>query len=188
MTSSTVRISTKIITWIYNNAGKIVLQRRYYSYQRIFLIHEYGVWLEIECIRRFFFTAVPRVTIRSNVILVSRLRQTSINMRAEVVMMMNPNLVSKTHLHPTQVGLGIFQAIHCEVIQVSTVYCAVCNLQPVYWSTWLTHEFCHLIVLKLLSAITRNHSTKNACCCFFLSVKPQMMTVPSIDEMILGLS
>ena len=73
MTSSTVRISTKIITWIYNNAGKIVLQRRYYSYQRIFLIHEYGVWLEIGCIRRFFFTAVSRVTIRSNVILVSRL-------------------------------------------------------------------------------------------------------------------
>ena len=75
MTSSTVRISTKIITWIYNNAGKIVLQRRYYSYQRIFLIHEYGVWLEIGCIRRFFFTAVSMVTIRSNVILVSRLVQ-----------------------------------------------------------------------------------------------------------------
>ena len=98
------------------------------------------------------------------------------------------NLVFKTYLHPTQVGLGIIQAIHCEVIHVSTVYCAVCNLQPVYWSTWLTHEFCHLIVLKLLYAITRNHSTKNACCCFFSSVKPQMMTVPSIDEMILGLS
>ena len=105
-----------------------------------------------------------------------------------MVIFINSNLVSKTYLHPTQVGLGIFQAIHCEVIQVSTVYCAVCNLQPVYWSTWLTHEFCHLIVLKLLSAITRNHSTKNACCCFFSSVKPQMMTVPSIDEMILGLS
>ena len=115
-------------------------------------------------------------------------RQPSINMRAEVVMMMNPNLVSKTHLHPTQVGLGIIQATHCKVIHASTVYCAVCNLQPVYWSTWLTHEFCHLIVLKLLSSITRNHSTKNACCCFFSSVKPQMMTVPSIGEMILGLS
>ena len=98
------------------------------------------------------------------------------------------NLVSKTHLHPTQVGLGIIQATHCKVIHVSTVYCAVCNLQPVYWSTWLTHEFRHLIVLKLLSAITRNHSTNNASCCFFSSVKLQMMTVPSIDEMILGLS
>ena len=41
------------------------------------------------------------------------------------------NLVPKTHLHPTQVGLGIFQAIHCEVIYVSTVYCAVRILQPV---------------------------------------------------------
>ena len=40
------------------------------------------------------------------------------------------NLVFKTYLHPTQVGLGVFQAIHCEAIQVSTVYCAVC--QPVY--------------------------------------------------------
>ena len=98
------------------------------------------------------------------------------------------NLVSKAHLHPTQVGLGIFQAIHCEVIHVSTVYCAVCNLQPVYWSTWLTHEFRHLIVLKLLSVITRNHSTNNACCCFTSSVRLQMRTVPSINEMILGLS
>ena len=37
-------------------------------------------------------------------------------------------------------GLGIIQEIHCKVIHVSTVYCAVCNLQPVYWSTWLTHD------------------------------------------------
>ena len=39
--------------------------------------------------------------------------------------------VDKTQLHPTQFGLGIIQATHCEVIHVSTVYCVVCILQPV---------------------------------------------------------
>ena len=86
------------------------------------------------------------------------------------------------------VDLGIIQATQCKVIHASTVYCVVCNLQPVYWSTWLTHEFRHLIVLKLLSVITRNHSTNNDCCCFSSSVRLQMRTVLSIDEMILGLS
>ena len=38
------------------------------------------------------------------------------------------NLVSKAHLHPTQVDLGLFQAIYCEVIHVSIEYYAVCNL------------------------------------------------------------
>ena len=38
-------------------------------------------------------------------------------------------------LVPTQLGLGITQAIHCEVIHVSTVYYAVCFPQTVYCST-----------------------------------------------------
>ena len=80
---------------------------------------------------------------------------------------------------PTQLGLGITQAIHCEVIQVSTVYYAVCFPQTVYCSTWLTWDFRHLIVLMLLSAITRNHSTNNACCC----VRLRMMTGPSIYDL-----
>ena len=50
--------------------------------------------------------------------------------------------------------------------------------QLVYWSTWLTREFRHLIVLNLLSAITRNHSTNNV----LLSVRFRMMTVPRIDD------
>ena len=80
---------------------------------------------------------------------------------------------------PTQLGLGITQAIHCEVIQVSTVYYAVCFPQTVYYSTWLTWDFRHLIVLMLLSPITRNHSTNNACCC----VRLRMMTGPSIYDL-----
>ena len=59
MTSSTVRISTKITTWIHSNPGKIVFQRRCYSYQRTFSIHEYGVWLEIGCKRRFWSQQLP---------------------------------------------------------------------------------------------------------------------------------
>ena len=47
-----------------------MLQHRYYLYQRTFPIHEYGVWLEISYMKRFFVTAVYRVTTQSNVILV----------------------------------------------------------------------------------------------------------------------
>ena len=43
----------------------MVLQHRYYLYQRTLPMHEYGVWLEIGCIRRFFITALPRATIRN---------------------------------------------------------------------------------------------------------------------------
>ena len=79
---------------------------------------------------------------------------------------------------PTQLGLGITQAIHCEVIQVSTVYYTVCFPQRVYCSTWLTRNFRHLIVL-ILSTITRNHSTNNAVSC----VRLRMMTEPSIHDL-----
>ena len=47
----------------------MVLQHRYYLYQRTLPMHEYGVWLEIGCIRRFFVTAVPRANIRNKVAL-----------------------------------------------------------------------------------------------------------------------
>ena len=46
MTSSTVWISTKMIPRVHSKPGKIVLQHRYYWYQRTFPNHEYGVWLE----------------------------------------------------------------------------------------------------------------------------------------------
>ena len=77
MTSSTVRISTKIITWINRKPWEIVLQHRYYSYERTFPIHEYGVWLEIRCIRQFFVTAVPRATIGNKVALGPRMIEMS---------------------------------------------------------------------------------------------------------------
>ena len=48
----------------------MILQHRYFSYQRTFPIHEYGVSLEISYMKRFFVTAVYRVTTQSNVILV----------------------------------------------------------------------------------------------------------------------
>jgi len=47
-----------------------MLQHRYYLYQTTFPINEYGVWLEISYMKRFFVTAVYRVTTQSNVILV----------------------------------------------------------------------------------------------------------------------
>ena len=46
----------------------------------------------------------------------------------------------------------------------------------------------HILPLYCTEVITRNHSNNNASCCFFSSTKLQMMTVPSINEMILGLS
>ena len=92
------------------------------------------------------------------------------------------NLVPRTQLHPTQFGLGISQATHCEVIHVSTVYSAKCNFQLVYLATP------QILPPHCTEVVTRNHSTDNACCCFFSSVTLQMMTVLSISEMILGLS
>ena len=47
-----------------------MLQHRYYLYQTTFPINEHGVWLEISYMKRFFVTAVYRVTTQSNVILV----------------------------------------------------------------------------------------------------------------------
>ena len=70
ITTSTVRISTKIIPRVHSKPGKIMLQHRYYLYQKTFLIHEYGVWLEISYVKKFFVTAVYRVTTQSNVILI----------------------------------------------------------------------------------------------------------------------
>ena len=37
-----------------------MLQHRYYLYQTTFPINEYGVWLEISYMKRFFVTAVYR--------------------------------------------------------------------------------------------------------------------------------
>ena len=62
MTSSTVWISTKMIPRVHSKPGKIVLQHRYYWYQRTFPNHEYGVWLDTGCMKRFFVTAVVRAT------------------------------------------------------------------------------------------------------------------------------
>ena len=62
MTSWTVWISTKMIPQVHSKPGKIVLQHRYYWYQRTFLNHKYGVWLETGCMKRFFVTAVVRAT------------------------------------------------------------------------------------------------------------------------------
>ena len=73
MTSSTVRVSAKIITWIHSNPGMIVLQPRYYSFQRTFPIHKYGDWLEIGCMARFFATAVPRATMGNKLALDPRM-------------------------------------------------------------------------------------------------------------------
>ena len=72
-----VGILAKIITRINSNIGMIVLQRRYYSYQRTFPIHKYGVWLEIGCMRRFFVTAIPRATIRNELALDLRMIETT---------------------------------------------------------------------------------------------------------------
>ena len=88
-------------------------------------------------------------------------------------------LYPKPAFIPTQLGLGITQAIHCEVIQVSALYYAVWFPQTVYSFTWLTWDFRHLIVLMLLSPITRNHSINNACCCARLRI----MTGPSIYDL-----
>ena len=59
-----------MILQVHSKPGKIMLQHRYYLYQRTFPINEYGVWLEISYMKRFFVTAVYRVTTQSNVILV----------------------------------------------------------------------------------------------------------------------
>ena len=52
-----------------------MLQHRHYLYQTTFPINEYGVWLEISYMKRFFVTAVYRVTTQSNVILVEGARK-----------------------------------------------------------------------------------------------------------------
>ena len=93
------------------------------------------------------------------------------------------SLLSKTRFHSNRVGLGIIQAIHYEAIYVSAVCCAVGNLQSVYSSTWVTRKIRHLIVQKLSSTITRNHSTDNTCCCFISYTRLQKMAVPSTDDL-----
>ena len=40
----------------------MILQQRYFSYQRTFSFHEYGVWLEKRCMKRFIVIAVARAT------------------------------------------------------------------------------------------------------------------------------
>ena len=50
-----------------------MLQHRYYSYQRAFLVHEHGIWLKKGCMKRFFVTAVVRATIQNKVALSLRM-------------------------------------------------------------------------------------------------------------------
>ena len=46
-----------------------MLKHRYYSYKGTFPIHEYGVWLEKGCLKRFFVIGVVSVTIQNKVTL-----------------------------------------------------------------------------------------------------------------------
>ena len=85
-------------------------------------------------------------------------------------MEMQPGNPRPTFL-PTQVGLGITQAVHCEVIHVSfcTVQCVI--------STSILINLANPVISPPF--ITRNHSNNNV----LLSVRFRMMTVPSIDDL-----
>ena len=136
MTSSTVRISTKIIPRVHRKPGKIMLQHRYYLYQTTFPINEYGVWLEISYMKRFFVTAVYRVTTQSNVILV----EGDNNMNYNININNNINNINRNNRN-NNYHHGLYQGWRNGIVHASR------------WTTWFMSYLIHLEIRRTMTVI-----------------------------------